>query len=116
MLLKAPVLLPAGWLRYLGYSGHRRYVGLYWTPCGDEACFTDGQTTLCGADHWAFLDLIRRPDVRGWLDAHGVHLGNSDEEADYWLIADAATNEVWAAPWMDARLFVSFQTLPTADE
>lgn len=116
MLTKAPFLLPAGWLRYFGYTGQRRYVGLYWTACGDEACFTDGEIARCGADHWAFLDLIRRPDVRAWLDGNDLHLGNSDEEAEHWLIADATTNEVWASPWTDARLFVSFQTLPDTEE
>jgi hypothetical protein len=112
MLTQAPFRLPPGWLRYFGYSGPRRYVGLYWEPCGDEACFTDGQTTRCGADHWLLLDLLRRADVRRWVGQHGIHLGDSEREATHWLIADAATNEVYAAPWMDARLWVSFQTLP----
>lgn len=54
--------------------------------------------------------------MRAWLDGSDLHLGNSEEEARHWLIADAETNEVWAAPWMDARLFVSFQTLPADEE
>jgi hypothetical protein len=117
MLTKAPFLLPPGWLDSFGYSGPRRFVALWWEPCGDEASYSDGCLTSCGAcDNWLFLDLIRRRDVRAWLDENGLHLGNSDEEPQHWLIVDAVAREVFAAPWMDARLFVLSQTLPDAQE
>jgi hypothetical protein len=38
MLLKAPFRLPPGFLAAFGYPGGRRFVALYWEPCGDEAC------------------------------------------------------------------------------
>src|SRR5262245_30560436 len=43
MFLKAPFALPTTFLRHFGYPGKRRFVALYWTPSGDEACFDDGQ-------------------------------------------------------------------------
>jgi len=112
MLLKAPFLMPPGWVRYFGYTGPRRFVALYWSPCGDEACFSDGQTTRTGADHWLFLDLVRHPSVRRWLDDNAILLGNCEQDAEHWLIVDVTTNEVFAAPRTDARFFVSFQTVP----
>ena len=113
MLLKAPFRLPTGWLRYYGYPGPRRYVALFWTSAGDEACFNDGQTSATGlSDNWLYLDLVRRPDVAAWLDENNIHLGNSEQEAEHWLIVDRDTNEVFAAARTDARMWVGFQTLP----
>lgn len=112
MLTKAPFRLAPGWLRYFGYPGPRRYVALFWTPVGDEACFDDGQSSACGlSDNWLYLDLVRRPDVAAWLDENGIHLGSSEQDAEHWLIVDRDTNEVFAADRMEARFCVGFQTL-----
>ena len=47
-MLKAPFPLPAGFLAAFGYSGGRRFVALFWEPCGDEACYDDGVSYACG--------------------------------------------------------------------
>lgn len=98
-LVKAPVRLPPGRLRAFGYPGGRRFVALYWEPCGDESCYHDGAFWACGAaDNWLLLDLLRRPDLRGWLDDNDFRVGNSEEPATHWLVADGLTGDLYAAP------------------
>jgi hypothetical protein len=112
MWLKAPFLLPAGFLPRFGYAAGRRFVALYWEPSGDEACYDDGASYACGlSDNWLFLDFVRRPEVSRWLDEHGVHLGDSEEAARHWLVVDAQTAEVYAAPRHEARWVVVRQRI-----
>jgi hypothetical protein len=95
-----------------GYRGGRRFVAHFWEPCGDEACYDDGQSYACGScDNWLFLNFVRRPDVRAWLDENGLNLGNSDEAALHWLIVDAQTGEVFATPRQEARASLLHQGL-----
>jgi hypothetical protein len=113
MILKAPVRLPPGFLAAFGYPGGRRLVALFWEPAGDEACYDDGQSSACGlCDNWLYLDFTRQPPVRDWLDRQGINLGNSDEPATHWLIADAETGDLFAAPEREARAIVRSQKLP----
>jgi hypothetical protein len=112
-MLKAPFTLPPGFLAAFGYRRGRRFVGLFWEPCGDEACYDDGESYACGlCDNWLYLDLVRRPEVRRWLDDNGVNLGNSDEAATHWLVVDAGTGEAHAAPCREARAVLISQRLP----
>lgn len=113
MILKAPFRLPPNFLTRFGYQSGRQFVALYWEPSGDEACFDDGISSACGmSDNWLYLDFIRQPDVNLWLDENGVHLGNSDEEARHWMVVDAVTNEVYAAPRAEACRMVRTQHVP----
>ena len=113
IFLKAPFLLPPDFLSTFGYRGGRRFVGLFWEPCGDEACYDDGQHSTCGCcDNWMFLNLVRHPDVRRWLDANDIHLGNSEEPAQHWLVANANTGEVYVALMQEARTTVLRQEMP----
>ena len=112
-MLEAPFRLEDGWLRRFGYPGTRRFVALFWEPCGDEACYDDGISSACGlCDNWLFLAFIHRADVRRWLDEHCLHLGNSDEPARHWLVADARTGGLYAAPRREASAVVRQQQLP----
>ncbi len=113
MTLKAPFLLPPDFLAAFGYPGRRRFVALYWEPCGDEACYDDGVSSACGlCDNWAYLGLVHRPDVWRWLDENAIHLGNSDEPARHRLVVDAGTGEVYAAPRQEALSILHQQHLP----
>jgi hypothetical protein len=113
MLLKAPFRLPPGFLAAFGYAGGRRLVALFWEPSGDEACYDDGESYACGmSDNWLFLDFIRQRPVRDWLDRQGINLGSSDEPAQHWLIADAETGDLFAAPVRAAQAIVRSQRLP----
>jgi hypothetical protein len=113
MLLKAPFPLPSGFLAAFGYTYGRRFVALYWEPCGDEACFDDGQSYACGmSDNWLNLDFKRQPEVRQWIDANRLNLGSSDELAQHWLVADTATGNLYAAPCRVAHAIVHQQELP----
>lgn len=116
-MLKAPFRLPEGWLTTFGYRHGRRFVALYWEPCGDEACFDDGVSYACGmSDNWLYLDFIRQPHVRRWLDENGIHLGSSDEGAEHWLVADATTGELFAAVVREAQGIVRAQSLPEGSQ
>lgn len=116
MVLKAPSQLPFNFLHsfgYHGYKGWRRLVGLFWEPCGDEACYDDGQSYACGCcNNWLFLDFVRRPDVRQWLDSNDINLGSSDEGARHWLIVDSYSWDVYVADHNEARLILLRQGLP----
>jgi hypothetical protein len=113
MLTKAPFQLPPGFLQAFGYREGRRFVALYWEPCGDEASYDDGVSDACGmSDNWLYLDFIHRPEVHRWLDEQGLNLGNSDEPATHWLIADAVTGDLYAAPRREALEIVLQQTPP----
>ena len=114
MLLKAPFRLPEGWLTQFGYPGERRFVALYWEPCGDEASVTDGVRSACGmSDNWLYLKFVREPHVRRWLDDNGIALGNSEDEAQHWLVVDASTSGVYAASRRDAYSILLAQQLPS---
>jgi len=114
MFIKAPFLIPSGFLRSFSYPGPRRFVALFWTPMGDEACFDDGQSSACGlSDNHLYLSFLRRKDVWAWRDENELNFGNSDEEAVHWLVVDADTGEVYAAPKTEALRAVTDQDLPT---
>src|SRR5262249_55392520 len=113
MLTKAPFHVPPGFLLAFGYREGRRFVALYWEPSGDEACYDDGISSAVGmSDNWLYLAFIRRPEVRRWLDEQGLNLGSSDEPAEHWLIADAVTGDLYAAPRREAGQIVRQQQLP----
>ena len=115
MLTKAPFRLPPGFLQAFGYREGRRFVALYWEPCGDEA-YDDGVSDACGmSDNWLYLDFIHRPEVHRWLDEQGLNLGNSDEPATHWLIADAMTGDLFTAPRREALEVVLRQALGTSE-
>ncbi len=113
MLLKAPFRLPSGFLAAFGYTCGRRFVALYWEPCGDEAAFDDGISSAVGmSDNWLYLDFIRQAEVRQWIDANRLNLGSSDEPAQHWLVADTTTGDLYAAPRRLAHAVVHQQQLP----
>src|SRR3954471_3195242 len=112
MLVKAPFRLPAVFFAPFGSRYARRFVALFWEPCGDEACYDDGISYACGlSDNRLYLAFIRRPEVRSWLDENGIHLGSSDETAQHWLVVDAGTAEVFATPRHEARATLLRQRL-----
>jgi hypothetical protein len=116
MIRKAPFQLPSAFLAAFGYPYARRFVSLFWEPSGDEACYDDGQNYACGCcDNWLYLDYIRQPDVRRWLDQNGIHLGNSDEQARCRLVVDTPTGDVYAAPTGEACRILRTQAIPTTE-
>ena len=113
MLIKALFRLPSGFLDAFGYPGGRRFVALYWEPCGDEASWDDGISSAVGmSDNWLYLDFIRQPNVRQWMEANNLNLGNSGESATHWWLADRATGDLYAGPRREAYAVVHNQQLP----
>jgi hypothetical protein len=113
MLLKAAFRLPSDFLAAFGYTCGRRFVALYWEPCGDEAAFDDGISSAVGlCDNWLYLEFVHQPQVSQWLAANRINLGNSDEAAQHWLVADTSTGDLYAAPRREAVAIVHNQQLP----
>jgi len=143
--LKVPV--PPNLEEALGYDGQARYVAFYWEPVGDEAMFDDGRINA-EADWRALLLYLSHPATQPlfalpcWecqgkgttnqlendpcptCDGAGAipfSIGNSEEEADYWLILDRKERKMYAAPIATARRFLQQQWPPprqleTADQ
>lgn len=98
---------PAEFWSALGYTGEQRYVGIYWERAGDEACFSDGRTALCGADWPAYQALIEHNFPLGhparWL------LGTSETLAAFWLVIDRVTEWGWLCPADEAEALLQLQ-------
>ena len=100
-----------------GYRQGRRFVALFWEPCGDEASYDDGMSSAIGmCDNWLYLEFIHQPHVHHWREDHGVHLGNSDESAKHWLVADAMTGELYAASVREVHPILRAQRLPEGSQ
>jgi len=137
--LSAPV--PPQLEQALGYDGEAHYVAFYWTPCGDELVFDDGQVCgdgnwqgwQCYCDHSAVAYHLSLPCWRCGdkgttnqlenepceiCDGAGIfplNLGSSDEEAECWLIIDRQKRQAYIADPSSATSFLQAQW-PTAHE
>jgi hypothetical protein len=88
-------------------------VALYREPRGDEASYDDGVASACGlCDNRLYLELTHQAHAGLWFQENGVHLGNSDEPARHWLVADSLTGDVYAASRSEASQMVYTQQLP----
>jgi hypothetical protein len=135
--LDFPFELPKEFLTRLGYEGYqvpeefrrmareqwgaeippfepRRFVGVWWEPCGDEASWDDGFRSLCGADYTVLLEILHHRAISTWMIVKGVHLGSSEEPPYHWLIVDRETGRAFVAPVAIARAIVQSQTLEVA--
>jgi hypothetical protein len=79
-------MLPRNWVRAFGYDGEARYVAFYRTPVGDEAMYDDGQVS--GDGNWQLFLTLRHQHPE--LDQR-YNVGDSDAEADHWLLLDRET-------------------------
>ena len=143
--LKVPV--PPNLEEALGYDGKARYVAFYWEPAGDEAMFDDGRIST-EADWRALLIYLRHPTTEplfvlscwecqgrgttnqlenepcptcGGAGVLPFNIGNSEQEADYWLILDRQERKLYTAPVATACRFLQKQwpplrPLPTEDQ
>lgn len=98
-MTELPFALPADFVRRIAFPTGRRLFALHWSPAGDELVAADDVRSACGqADERVYWEFVRRPEVRAWLDAAGVSLGNSEDEATHWLVVDTHANRAWVAP------------------
>jgi hypothetical protein len=112
-MLKAPFRFPPGFLDAFGYPGSRRFVALYWEPCGDEAAFDDGISSAVGlSDNWLYLHFIHQSEVFAWVEAHRLNLGNSDESAQHWWLTDRSTGNLYAGIRREIYAILLRQQLP----
>ncbi len=108
----------------IGYDGPARWVAFFWQSAGDEACWDDGRSSLCGANWGAYLAYTQHRAV--WPHLALYDFGSSDEPARHWLVLDRETRRLYAAPWDVAAAALHLQErsdplptlgeLPTADE
>ncbi len=98
--------IPPDLCQALGYRGDARYVSFYFSPCGDEAVYSDGRS-MGSAATWAYLAYRRHravdPILRGW------NLGYSDLDAEYCLIIDREASRASVAPRDEAAEFLHSQ-------
>lgn len=92
-----------------GYEGKARYVGFYWSPCGDELVYDDSRSSGTG-NGWAFLAYRRHRAVA--LLLAGLPLGFSDQDADCMLLIDRERNRASVAPLDSAHDFLAAQWPP----
>ena len=81
--------LPRNWERAFGYDGEARHVAFYRSPVGDEALYDDGQAS--GDGNWRLFLTLRYQHPE--LDQR-YNTGNSDVEADQWLLLDRETRDL----------------------
>ena len=131
-------LLPAEFWPAFGYEGSARFVGLFWTPYGDEAIYTDGCVEADGywlayvmlLDHPTNAALLRYPcwPCRGRgvsndlenepcdeCDGVGMleyNLGSSELQATHMLIADREQEKAYVAPVWTGQQFLREQWPP----
>lgn len=131
-------LLPDEFWPAFGYEGQARFVGLFWTPFGDEAVYTDGRIEADGnwmaylmlLDHPTNVELLRYPcwlcrgrgttnDLRNELceECFGVgtleyDLGSSECQATHVLIADREEGQVYVTPRWAGEQFLCEQWPP----
>jgi hypothetical protein len=112
-MLKAPFRLPPGFLDAFGYKGSHRFVGLYWEPCGDEAACEDGVCSAIGlCDNSLYLYFIHQLAVFSWIEANHLNLGNSDQSAQHWWLADRLTGDLYAGTRREIYSILLGQQLP----
>lgn len=90
-----PVAAPPMLEEAIRYSGISDFVAFFWEPSGDEACFSDGMTTLCGAGHWGYLGFVNHPSVYLLIFTKGYDFGSSEESARHWLLLERKTRRLW---------------------
>jgi hypothetical protein len=72
----------------LGYAGASRWVAFHWSPYGDELQYDDGTLSADGSWH-AWLTFVHHRRSAPTLAPY--HFGNSEEEAQHWLLLDRET-------------------------
>lgn len=113
--------LPRNWEHAFGYSGNARWLATYWTPCGDEAMFNDGQ--ISATANWrVFQELTGkyRPAITNALVQSGAcpqedawaaiyYLGSSDAEPSHCLLLDLAERKVYVDELASGSRYVTSQ-------
>jgi hypothetical protein len=87
----------------LGYAGTARWVAFSWEPCGDELRYHDGAVSADGSWH-AWLTFVRHRRIAPPLASY--HFGNSEAEAQHWLLLDRETRTLSVGTVADVRQFL----------
>jgi len=69
-----------------GYHGHARFVGMYWDRIEDDLAWTDGHTSMIGANWAAWATYTRHPKIAPALAP--FELGSTTDNARHILVLD----------------------------
>lgn len=97
----------------MGYTGDARYVAIWWEQCGDEASWSDGRSSVVGAELSAYMELLGHNIPPG----HPLRwrLGSSEDAAEFRLIIDRETERVWVVPYDEVTVLLKSQW-PAVDD
>jgi hypothetical protein len=84
----------------LGYAGASRWVAFHWERCGDELRYHDGAVSADGSWH-AWLTFTHHRRIVPALAPY--HFGNSEEEAQHWLVLDRETRTLSVGAVVDVQ-------------
>jgi hypothetical protein len=87
----------------LGYAGTSRWVAFYWTLWGDELRYEDGTVSAGGSWH-AWPTFVRHRRIAPALVPY--HFGNSEEEAQHWLLLDREIRTLSVGAVVDVQQYV----------
>ena len=87
----------------LGYTGTSRWIAFPWEPCGDELMYHDGTVSADGSWH-AWLTFAHHRRIAPALVPY--HFGNSEEEAQHWLVLDREARTLSVGTVMDVQQFL----------
>lgn len=108
LLLPCPPMLA----EVVGYRGESRFVGLFWSPTGDEAVYDDGFGSGTG-ERSGYLAFVHHPFVRRRLA--DVDLGSSDREGSHWLLADLVEFRLYMGLVSEVRSFLRAANTPAPE-
>lgn len=95
--------MPTNLHRAIGYPGSSDWLGVYWSPYGDELAWYDGITEFVGANYWAFLEWVRSSIA--WNGKLNL-IGDSNSEATWHLVLDIKNEDVYLMRAANARGWV----------
>jgi hypothetical protein len=96
----------------LRYDGPARWVGFFWSPFGDEVCWSDGRFEL-RADWYAWRVFTEHTTVMAALASYDF--GSSATVGTHVLLLDRGDRRLSVAPTAAARAFLDAQWTPRGD-
>lgn len=92
VLQPLPITLPARFEQAFGLQTPARWLGLYWEPQLDQACYTDGETVGIGsAQAWHLF--CTHPAIKPLLSPY--QLGDRGDSAQHYLVLDRQNRQLY---------------------
>jgi hypothetical protein len=92
VLQPLPITLPAQFEQAFGLQIPARWVGLYWEPQLNQACYTDGETVGLGSTQ-AWHLFCTHPAIQPLLSPY--QLGDRGDSAQHYLVLDRQNQQLY---------------------